>query len=143
MTNETACETALMKKLAEADGEVEGPDEAVDLHFEECSNCRVEFDQILATDIILLRQRRSESEIDLWPEIANEINKAPSRRIGWLPFVVLGGLLISTKLLEMLPERDLGLVFKLTPVAVAVLLFFVIRVNPFRINSDLLLEKQS
>lgn len=130
-----------MRKLADADGEPIGPDDSSDLHFEQCENCRIEFEQMRATEGLLLRQIRSEHDVDLWPAITREIQAFPKRRIGWVPFGVLGALLAGAKLLEMLPARDLGLAFKLVPVAAVVVLFFVIRENPFRVNSDLLLEK--
>jgi uncharacterized membrane protein len=41
----------------------------------------------------------------------------------------------------MLPARDLGLAFKLVPLVIVAFLFVLIKENPFRINTELVLER--
>ena len=61
--------------------------------------------------------------------------------LGWQPFALIGLLLVIYKLLEMLPARDPGMAFKLVPLVIVALLFVLIRENPFRINTELVLER--
>ena len=57
------------------------------------------------------------------------------------PFAVVGLLLVINKLLEMLPTRDLGIALKLLPLIIVGLLFVLIKENPFRINTELVMER--
>jgi hypothetical protein len=41
----------------------------------------------------------------------------------------------------MLPARDPGMTFKLVPLIIVALLFVFIKENPFRINTELVLER--
>ena len=41
----------------------------------------------------------------------------------------------------MLPARDPGMAFKLVPLVIVALLFVLIKENPFRINTELVLER--
>jgi hypothetical protein len=79
--------------------------------------------------------------VDLWPAIENRIAKRSNSVIGWRPFALIGLLLVIYKLLEMLPARDLGLAFKLVPLVIVAFLFVLIKENPFRINTELVLER--
>jgi hypothetical protein len=82
-----------------------------------------------------------ESHVDLWPAIENRIAKRARPVVGWQPFALMGLLLIIYKLLEMLPTRDPGMALKLVPLVIVVLLFVLIKENPFRINTELVLER--
>ena len=58
-----------------------------------------------------------------------------------LAFALIGLLLVIYKLLEMLPARDPGMAIKLVPLVIVALLFVLIKENPFRINTELVLER--
>jgi len=136
--NEMNCENVLMAKMAEIDGEeTEISSEQMNLHFANCENCCQEIEQIRFTDILLKRQTRREQEADLWSAIEKQIGARAASQIGWKPFVLLGVLLSACKLLEMVPERDFGLAFKLVPLAFVVALFVFLKENPFKINAEL------
>jgi len=90
-----------------------------------------------ALDQVLARQTFSEPRVDLWPTIENRIAKP----LGWQPFALIGLLLVTYKLLEMLPARDPGIAFKLVPLVIVGLLFVLIKENPFKINTELVLER--
>jgi hypothetical protein len=79
-----------------------------------------------------------EQHVDLWPAIENRITK---RVLGWQPFALIGVLLVIIKLLEMLPAHDLGIGIKLVPLVIVALLFVLIKENPFRINTELVMER--
>ncbi|HSE15870.1 MAG TPA: hypothetical protein VLB46_02395 [Pyrinomonadaceae bacterium] len=139
---ELSCENVLMAQLAAADGEEPGFSmEHVAAHIAGCANCQHELKQLQALDQLLAGHTFSQPDVDLWPVVQNRIAKSTGFVIGWQPFVLIGLLLISYKLLEMLPARDLGMAFKLVPLVIVVLLFVFIRENPFRINTELVLER--
>ena len=140
--NELTCEDVLMSQMAAADGEEpEFSKQQLSTHVADCANCQHELKQFVALDQMLTRQTLSEPRVDLWPAIENRIAKPKSEAFRWRPFALIGLLLVVHKLLEMLPARDPGMAFKLVPLVIVVLLFVFIRENPFRINTDLVLER--
>lgn len=139
---ELSCEDVLMAQMAAADREEpELSKEYLDAHIAGCANCQHELKQMQDLDQVLVRHTLSEPRVNLWPEIENRIAKRGVSALGWKPFALIGLLLVIYKLLEMLPARDLGMAFKLVPLVIVVLLFVLIRENPFRINTELVLER--
>jgi hypothetical protein len=126
--------------MARLDGEdTEISAERAVLHLAECENCQKEFEQMQITDNLLKRQTRREQDADLWSAIEPRI-KAKTQT-NWQPFVFLGIFLVAYKLLEMLPEDEFGLWFKLVPLVFVIALFGFLKENPFKINTELMLEK--
>ncbi len=140
--NEMNCDEILMAKMAEFDGEeLKVTVRDMDLHVAACENCRRDIEQMLDMNSLLNRQSRLEQDADLWPVIEKQIlTKTPSL-IGWKPFALLTTLLVIYRLLEMLPERDLGMAFKFVPLFLIVGLFLGLRENPFKINTELVPER--
>ena len=136
------CENVLMAMLAELDGEeTELSAERKTLHLAECAGCRREFEQIRKTGDLLKRQARRERGADLWSAIEKRIeNKTASPLSRWI-FLALGAFLVGCKLLEMLPAEDFGWRLKLLPLIFVVALFGFLKENPFKINTELILEK--
>jgi len=133
------CEDVLRAQMAAADGEEPGfSKDLLAAHVAGCANCHHELDQLQALDQMLAGHTLSEPRVDLWPAIENRIAK---RAIAWQPFALIGLLLVIYKLLEMLPARDPGMAIKLVPLVIVVLLFVLIKENPFRINTELVLER--
>jgi len=139
---ERSCEEVLMAQMAAADGEEPAlSKEHLAAHMAGCDNCQNELKQLQALDNVLARHTVSEPQVDLWPAIENRIAKRTSSVPSWQPFALIGLLLVIYKLLEMLPARDLGMAFKLVPLIIIALLFVFIKENPFRINTELALER--
>ena len=137
---ELTCEDVLMAQMAAADGEESlFGNEQLKAHIAGCANCQHELEQLQVLDQLFTSQTLSEPRVDLWPAIEKGIAKRPA--LSWRPFALIGVLLVVYKLLEMLPARDLGMAFKLVPLVIVVLLFVFIRENPFRINTELVLER--
>lgn len=131
---ELSCEDVLRAQMAAADGEEPAlSKELVATHVAGCANCQ----QLQALDQVLTGHTLREQHVDLWPAIENRITK---RVVDWQPFVVIGLLLVIIKLLEMLPARDLGVALKLVPLVIVALLFVLIKENPFKINTELVME---
>ena len=137
-----SCDDVLMAQMAVADGEEpEFAKEELAAHVTACANCQHELKQLQALDQVLAGHAISEQNVDLWPAIENRIAKPTRSVLGWQPFALIGSLLVIYKLLEMLPARDLGLAFKLVPLIIVALLFVLIKENPFRINTELVMER--
>ena len=141
---EPSCYSVLRTQMAVAEGEEPEPEWSKELlvaHIEACANCQHELEQLQALDQMLAAQTLAEPRIDLWPAIENRIAKRSSSAIGWKPFALIGLLLVIYKLVELLPAEDPGMAFKLVPLVIVTLLFVFIRENPFRINTELVLER--
>jgi predicted anti-sigma-YlaC factor YlaD len=135
------CEDVLIAAMALADGEVgTGLSSAqVEAHLARCETCRLETAQISRTVHLLEGRERRVYDADLWPEIEQRIAKKslPSALVFW----ALGIALIAYKLFEMLPDDAPGYVFRIVPVIVIAAAFIFIKENPFKIKTELILEK--
>ena len=128
--------------MAVADGEEPGfSKELLAAHLADCADCHHELEQLQALDHMLAGHTLSEPRVDLWPAIENRIAKRAVSVPAWQSFALIGLLLVIYKLLEMLPARDPGMAIKLVPLVIVVLLFVLIKENPFRINTELVLER--
>lgn len=138
--NDTNCENILLAKMAESDGEEIGISaEIMNSHLSICENCRIEIKEIQNVGDLFDKQTRREMNPNLWTAIEARIGAKKS--FGFKPFAFLSVFLLAYKLLEMLPERDFGLVFKVIPLILVVALFVFIKENPFKINTELTLER--
>ncbi len=144
MTNMTNlnCDEVLMALMARLDSETaELSGEQIDLHLARCANCRHEADALTGTDALLKMQNRSSEDADVWQAVKMQIGEQKASRFGWQPFAMLGMLLVIYRFVEMLPERDPGLAFKLVPLLLVAAVFLIVKENPFRINAELTLDK--
>jgi hypothetical protein len=136
-----SCEKVLMATMAQADGEsAELSPEEIEGHLSSCKDCRDEIVRMQRVDDILRQKSRPEQSVDLWPAVSSRLDGQASRT-GWTPYVVVAGLLLAYKLFEMLPEEDPGWAIKLVPLIIFGALLVFLRENPFKINSELVLEK--
>lgn len=142
--NKINCENILIQKLALLDGEkAELSEEQIAEHLAGCENCRQEIGQMQNTIFALNKQKRREQDANLWLPIKRRISakSETASETNWQPFILLGVLLVVYKLLEMLPERDFGWTLKIVPFVLIVALFGFLKENPFKINTELILEK--
>lgn len=136
------CEEVLIQKYALLDGEkTEISADEINAHFEGCENCQREFEQMENTVSLLKGQERRAPDADLWSAVEKRIGAKPAFAVKWQPFALVGVLFVIYKLVEMLPERDLGLALKIVPFVLIVVLFGFLRENPFKINTEMILEK--
>src|SRR6185436_7562736 len=106
------CEDVLLAMMALMDGEDSVLSaEQIEVHSANCENCRQELEQMQRVDNLFSLQKRREQDVDLWPAIEPNIMTVPKvvERSHWSLFILFGSLLLIYKLLEMFPERDLGL----------------------------------
>lgn len=136
-----SCEKVLMAMMAAADGEsAQLSPEEIQVHLSACENCRDEAVRMQQVSDMFREATRRESTIDLWPSINSRLDQQPPR-IGWQPYAIVGVLLLAYKLVEMLPKADPGWAIKLVPLIVFGAFLVFVRENPFRINTELVLEK--
>ena len=91
-------------------------------------------------DSVFQQATRRESTIDLWPAINGRLDQRPAT-MNWQPYAVVSILLVVYKLIEMLPEAAPGWAINLVPLIIFGAFLVFLRENPFRINSELALEK--
>lgn len=142
--SELNCENVCMAAMAMADG-YQSPlsSDEIELHLKSCAGCRQETAQLRALSSLLDAQERQQQVANTWtsiearlPSVAPEQSASPH----WLLFILLGGLLLAYRLVEMLPDRDLDWFFKLLPLIFVVATFIYLKENPFKINAELRLE---
>lgn len=139
---EMNCEDVLIQKSALLDGETAELFEAeIAMHLAACDNCRHEIEAMQQTIFLLNRQERQPPEADLWSAVEKRIGTQSGFTAGRQAFVLVGVLLVVFKLVEMLPERDFGWSLKLVPFVLIAALFALLKENPFKINTELILEK--
>ena len=149
--NELNCENVCVAAMALLDGQ-QAPltTEVIENHLASCSSCREEVAQLRALTELLSGQKRRDYTDNVWPAIRQVINEGLDAEVARQPektssattfaFVILGVLLLSYKLAEMVPEAELGLLFKLVPVLLVLGVFGYLKENPFKINASLRLE---
>lgn len=141
---ELNCETVCMAAMAIADDyQPELSSEQIAVHLAICSDCRREVGQLRALASLLDTQERRQPTEDVWKRIQPRLPDASaiqSTSQAWHPFLLLGALLLSYRLVEMIPDRDFGFLFKLVPVLFVIAAFSYLRENPFKIDSELRLE---
>lgn len=120
------CETVRLSAMAIGDGEVPPmPEGEVKAHLSGCEECRREVEMMEGSRDLLMPVRRRTVEADLWPRIEGRLR---SRKGVFVPFLLL---LVGYRILEVLPDLDLGLIVKVLPLLLAVSLFAVLKENPF------------
>jgi len=138
------CENICMAAMAIADGyQPDLSSERIAAHLADCSDCQREIRQLRALSSLLASQKRLQRTEDVWNRIERELPNASALRstshASYL-FIGLGALLLSYRLIEMIPDRHFGFLFKLVPVLIVIAAFVYLRENPFKIDSELRLE---
>jgi len=130
-----------MAAMAIADGQYsELSSQQVEEHLAGCDDCRVEIGQLRTLTNLLDKQKRRERNESVWPQVKAQLPDAQSNRQSWYPFLLLGVLLIGFRIVELVPDRDFGFLFKLIPIPLAIAAFSLLKENPFKINYELRLE---
>src|SRR6266850_5137691 len=138
------CESVCMASMAIADGyQCELSSDQIEAHLASCADCRREVGQLRALSSLLDAQERRQRTENVWQRVEprlTDASPAPINSQTWHPFILLGGLLLGYRIVEMVPDRDFGFIFKLVPVLLVIAAFSYLRENPFKINSELKLE---
>ena len=145
MTEEN-CEQVRMASMAIADGSASSLSPAqIQAHLASCAECRREVHQTATLTALLDSAKRSTRHEEVWPLIEQQLEGgARSRKplFDWRAFLVLGFLLTGYRVTLMVSGQQLGFWFKLVPVALVMVVFTYVKENPFKINSELRLERR-
>lgn len=138
------CEIVCMAAMAAEDGYVsELSADQIETHLADCADCRREIGQMRELSSLLDAQKRRQRTENVWHKVEQRLPDASPKQSTsevWYPFLLLGVLLLGYRLVEMIPDRHLGFLFKLVPVVFVIAAFSYVRENPFKINSELRLE---
>ena len=142
------CESISMAAMALAEGyQSDLSAQQIQTHLASCSECRRELGQLEALSRVLDAQARRQRTEDIWPLIETRIerrfaNAAPvqSSSPAWAAFVILGLLLLGYRIVELVPDRNFSLLFKVVPLLFVIAAFSYLRENPFKIAAELNLE---
>jgi hypothetical protein len=137
------CEEIILSVMAEMDGETPLlSTEQTAQHLRQCEQCQTEIKRQKETFNFFQGQKRLAPQADLWFEIERRISDRPISepiRTRYF-FLLLGVILVVYKLLEMIPAQDFGFLFKFVPLIFIAALFYFLKENPFKINTELKLE---
>ena len=140
---ELNCESVRMAAMANADGYSALSSDEIEAHTKNCPDCRLEIAQMGTLSGLLDTQKRQPQFADTWASIAARLpaesgkqSASPQRQL----FMLLGVLLLSYRLVEIVPDRNLDWLFKLLPIFFVAAVFSYLRENPFKINPELRLE---
>ena len=137
------CENVCMAAMTMEDGYASGLSaDQIEAHLADCANCRCQVQQLRSLHSLLDAQKRRQSTENVWthiePRLPDALTQSTSQ--AWYPFMFLGLLLLGHRLVEIIPNRHVGFLFKLVPVLFVIAAFSYLRENPFKINSELRLE---
>ena len=138
------CERVRLAAMAALDGETPPLSEPeIHEHLAACTACRGEVQQLQRALAPLNRQKLRVFTEDVWPGVATALRKqaapAQPRREAYV-FAVLGLFVFACKVLGVLPELGGNWLPKVLPLAAALVLFGVLKQNPFHITGNLKLE---
>lgn len=135
------CEESLLVKMAELDGEQARSTDA-DTHIEGCEDCRRELAAMRSLDDLFETHTSVRSDATVWPQVRERIAQQPSG-VGWKIFAFPVVALVAFKIIALTLANEPGLLFGLAPLVIAAVLFAMLRENPFRVNTELILEKEN
>ncbi len=138
------CEKVRLAAMAALDGETPPlSEQEIREHLATCAACRAEVEQLQRALAPLNRQKPQVFAEDVWPAVEAALRKegtaAQPRREAYV-FAALGLFLFACKILGVLPELGGHWLPKVLPLVAAIVLFGVLKQNPFHITGNLKLE---
>jgi len=138
------CEKVRLAAMAALDGETPPlSEQEIHEHLAACAACRAEVEQFQQAMAPLDRQKPRAFAEDVWPGVEAILSKqtvpARPRREAYV-FAVLGLVLFACKVLGVLPELGSNWLPKVLSLVAALVLFGVLKQNPFHITGNLKLE---
>lgn len=139
--NSSECEKIQLSVMALRDGEEPTvSSEQIELHLASCEKCRIQAQELKEVDQLLNRQALRVHEADVWSGVQKQIGST-SHSVSWQPFAAIAVLLVAYKFLTMLAGETPALLLNFVPLVLMLGLFILIKENPFRINSEIMLER--
>jgi len=149
--NKNYCQKIRISAMAILDGEEpQLSAEKINEHLQSCADCRHELERQKQIVNLLGKQKRREFQlpnsnyrIPITEISAGRLtaeNRKSKIENSSLPFVALGLILFTYKIIEVLPGVTAGLAIKSIPLVVIIVFFSLLKQNPFKINQNLTLE---
>lgn len=131
------CEAIVVSAMAWMDGEVAPIDRAeIDAHMLTCRHCAAEIETLRRLSETLAPVSRAAATGDVWPAIEAKLERPYAIPAG-LVLTAASVLLLAWRALEAATMDPLTWWTRPVTVGVAVLLFLCLRVNPFRVEPQL------
>ena len=133
------CEKVRLAAMAIGDGE-ESSLGALDIetHLSKCVECRAEIESLGIVTELFSGLKRIRVQTDVWPVVSEGLESATvSSSFKWRLLLLFGIPLFGYKGLVLIFQTGPTLWLKLVPIIFVVLIFLYLRVNPFKINSEL------
>jgi predicted anti-sigma-YlaC factor YlaD len=141
------CQIIGQAAMALADGEAVSVDtEQVQLHLDECPDCRRTVGELRSLNDALATQSRRLHTVNLWPQVANRImSESPKSAAANLAarFALLLAMLVMVRALVLTTTQPLEWAVRLIALFFVGGWFFLQRENPFVIQPDLINAKES
>ena len=133
--NSLNCEDVFLAAMAWEDGYPANlsPDQ-IESHLQNCPACRHEIAESRMLSSLLSGQRRQRPNEQIWTAVEQRLQQ---RSHTVYLFMLPGALLVGYKLIELLPDYDMGQLFKLVPALFTIAIFAYLKQNPFEINPSL------
>jgi len=132
------CDEARVAAMALDEGETPAfPRVEVERHVAGCVPCRQELAELAALEGIWNSHARDLQKVDLWPAI--ELRLVRRRRRWW---AALAAALVIFRCVELFPDRTLTLWTQVVPLGAAIVVFVILRLNPFQISTELQLSQE-
>jgi predicted anti-sigma-YlaC factor YlaD len=106
----------------------------IESHMKNCPACRREITELQMLSSLLSSQRRKRPSEKMWTAVERRLQRGPQTV---QLFLLLGVLLVGFKLIELLPQHDMGQLFKLVPALFTAAIFAYLKQNPFKVNPDI------
>lgn len=139
--NTVNCEAVRIASSAASDG-YRGPLDPAQIedHLAQCHDCRSEVEQLSELMRLLDSVKRRQSNEQLWSGI--EARLAAQAPVGGVSrdlrlLLPVGVVLLAYKLFEQLADRNIGFQIKLVPLLLVIVLFALLKENPFKISAEL------
>jgi predicted anti-sigma-YlaC factor YlaD len=137
------CESVRVAAMAIADSEESslGPKE-IESHLLNCEACREGVEDLRATNQVLSSQARLRQQVSVWPMVRERIQTPTesTEPFRWRVLLLFGIPLFGYKFVTLILDASPSLWSKLVPVLLMIAVFSYLRVNPFKINSELTLK---
>lgn len=135
------CEKVRLAAMAISDGEESSLSALeIETHLANCAECRAEIESLGMVAGLLSSQKRISVQTDVWPVVNERLESSTaSSSFKWRLLLLFGVPLFGYKGLLLILQTGPTLWLKLVPIIFVILIFLYLRVNPFKINSELTL----
>ena len=136
------CESVMLAAMALIDGERPSLSTfELEDHLSWCELCKEEVDALRELHQVFNSRKRVHQQVAVWPTISQRLDSGAAKtQFSWRLVLLFGVPLLGYKGLMLILQIAPSLWLKFIPVILVILVFAVLRTNPFKINSELTLS---